>query len=144
MKSTLAKPYEKSETTLNGKNVIRISAADRELFEQHDLKIAGNDFLTIYRCIVYRGIKFTSELSKEISTIDYIVVLTNNNIGAVQFYTAIDFNLFALIRIYEVIETVSHFFKVKHTETKHTNERNKGKSFMSKVWEKRICNQFSQ
>lgn len=45
---------------------------------------------------MYRGIKFTSEKIKEVSTVDYFFRVGENLIGAVNFYTAIEFNLYVL------------------------------------------------
>lgn len=117
MKMTLAEPIEKNETSLTGKNVIRIDASESNLFVQHNLKIAENGFLTVYRCVVHRGIKFTSELSKEISTVDYFVQLSDEIFGAVRFYTVIDLNVYAVIIIYNVVETIKHFSKIERTDT---------------------------
>lgn len=118
MKNTISvKTQENAEICINGKRVILIDTAIRELFEHQKLKLEENNSLTIYRSIMYRGIKFTSEKIKEVSTVDYFVRVGENLIGAVNFYTAIEFNLYVLLNVYDVVEIVDHFKKIYRTET---------------------------
>lgn len=116
MKKTLAKSHEENKTSVSGKRLIRINASEYALFAKHKLKISENGYLTVYRSAVFRNTKFTCELSKEISTIDYFVQISDKIYGAVRFYTAIDFNLYAMINIYNVIETIHHFKKIQRTD----------------------------
>lgn len=52
------------------------------------------------------------------STVDFFVQLKNNSFGAVCYYVVSDLVLYALIDIYETIDTCDHIFEVKLSSNK--------------------------
>lgn len=99
--------------SINGKKTKKMNLMDRQILfdkvqeEQH--------FLIIYKSIIVRGIKFTSLESKDILTIDYFVRLKNGLFGAINFYTIFDNIIYAIINLYECIESFDHFDEIKST-----------------------------
>lgn len=116
MKRTIKLQEEKTtEFVLNGKKTIFINDTVASLFQSQKIVLQPRNAAEIYRSVVYRRKKFTSELSKEISTIDYFVRLNDNSFGMVQFYIVFDSTVFILINLFESIETIDHFIRVKRT-----------------------------
>lgn len=104
------------DCSLSGKSVIKVTSDELNLFEQNDLNMERNEFLTIYRKVVVRGIKYTSLQSKEISTVDFFVRMGTNQIGAVKYYTIIGSTLYAIINTYRIIDTLDHFFQIQRND----------------------------
>lgn len=116
MKQTL-KPHKQIEDfSINGKKVIKISDKEKNLFEQQDFDVQENRMLVVYKSIEFKGIKYASEMSKDISTIDYFVRLKDNTFGSINFYTVFDYSVFAIMNIYISIGEIDHFTQVKRTE----------------------------
>lgn len=114
MKQTLTIDEPKTDIlSLNGKTTIKITPTEKEVCEKYGFEVNNNSFLSIYKCIVIRGIKFTSEKSKEMSTIDYFVRLKNGSIGSVYFYSMFNSSLYALVSIHKIINQSGHFLKLK-------------------------------
>lgn len=88
--------------SLGRKEVVKIPSDEREIFEQKNLSIVGNS--TIFKSVVVRGIKYTSTLMRDVSTIDYFVKLKSGEIGSVKYFTIFDLNLYALMNIYEILD----------------------------------------
>lgn len=119
MKQTLAIDEQKKDAlVLNGKTTIKISTAEKQICEKSGFQINDNNFLNIYKCIVIQGIKFTSEKSKEMTTLDHFVRLKNGLIGSVNFYSVFDMNLYALITIYITTDQYGHFMKIEKSDRK--------------------------
>lgn len=102
---------KKSYSSIGKERVIKITSNETQMIRQHGFEIKNN-FLTIHNKVVIRGIKYTSQQMKEISTIDYFIKLNDDQIGSVKYYTIFNFNLFAVIDIFEVVETYDHFFQI--------------------------------
>lgn len=64
---------------------------------------------TVYRFVLNHGMKFTSQLSKEIATIDYFVELKNGTIGAVKFYFVNELIIYGFMDKYEKIDHLDQF-----------------------------------
>lgn len=67
--------------------------------------------------VIINGVKFKSLRSRKVSTIDFFVLLNNNELGAVCFYAVhIDkMVLYALIEVHEILEIRDHFKYIKNT-----------------------------
>lgn len=87
------------EYQLKTKSTIRIGAVERELFAKVELVISVG-CLIIYKNVVMRGVKFSSQNSKEVSTIDYFIRLNDGQIASIVFFTVLDCKLYALIDMY--------------------------------------------
>lgn len=103
--------------SLGGASKIRITEAELNLLRQNGVQIEINEFLTIYKEVVMRGTKYTSLLSKEISTMDYFIKLNGNNeVGAVKFYTIIGKVVYAFINTFQITESRAQFYEIKPIE----------------------------
>lgn len=109
-----AEPYG---FTIGGEKVIKISIAEMDMLEEHGLTTSRSQHLTIYKNVTVRGVKFSSQQSKEVATIDYFVKLKfSDQICAVKYYTIVNNILHALVRIYEVIDIHEHLTEVRQTD----------------------------
>lgn len=71
----------------------------------------------IYRNVIVRGIKYTSQHSKEVSTIDFFVKLKGSNqIYAVKYYIFVDNILHAFVNTYAIIDTQEQFIQIERTD----------------------------
>lgn len=113
MRKTIKTIANVPEYSLGGKAVIKISPNELKIFEESKIRAESSNFLTVYKSVVIRGVKYTSLQSKEISTIDYFVRLKDDKIGAVKYYTIIDFTLYAIINTYQVIDMFEHIFQIE-------------------------------
>lgn len=125
MKQTIIPEQEQTvNLKLNGKGMIKISSTEKEIFVQKGLEMQNIDFVEIYKSVTIHGIKFTSEKSKDVATIDFFVRLKDDSIGAINFYLLINFDLHALITLYEIIETTAQFSKIKRSQTQKAIKMN--------------------
>lgn len=115
--SIVEKEKEAINFSINGKKTVRINPSQSQLFANENLMIPSKNCLDIYKSVTVRGVKYTSEQSRDISTIDFFVRLKDNRIAAIFFFTLFDHNLYALINVYESIDTNAHFIKIKRTQT---------------------------
>lgn len=116
MKNTIPKEIRNmTELSLNGKKKIKISSIEHEVFAEEGFEVS--DFLNIYQSIIFRGIKYTSEHSKIVSTVDFFVRLKNDCICSIRFYVLFGTKLYALVYLYDCIETSLHFKKIKKNES---------------------------
>lgn len=76
----------------------------------------GVDTLTAYKFITIGNIKFSSKKCRDISTIDYFIKLRNHELGSVRFYFLIDYNIYAYIDVYKVLQSCDHLLLVKIDE----------------------------
>lgn len=80
--------------------------------------ISGGSLL-IYKTIVMKGIKFSSQHAKEISTIDYFVRLKDGDIASIIFFTILDSKLYALVQIYQPITPIKdHLIRIETSNLK--------------------------
>lgn len=93
----------------NGRKMI-ISRAEKDIFNNDSVEIQSN-ILTIYKKVVIRGVKYTSQQLNEISTIDYFIRLKYGRIGAIKYFTVLNCTLYALVDIYKVLHKDNHFFQ---------------------------------
>lgn len=109
---------EYSDFSLKKKKIIQISATERDLFIQESVKVEKFNKITIFESVIVRGIKYTSQNMRDISTIDYFVKFKADigYIGAVKFYIISDFTLYAFLDIYEILETFDHFLRISRTD----------------------------
>lgn len=118
MKQTLKKDDAVAEISLNGKQVKIMSTAEKALFYGEFGNIMQNsNRLIIYKCVMMRKIKYTSESSKEVATIDYFVRLKNGMICSINYFTLIDLNVYALVTVYEITNEAGHFIEIKRSQT---------------------------
>lgn len=105
---------EKSEDyQLKAKSTIRIGEVQRDLFAGVGLNISIGS-LIIYKNIIMKGIKYDSQISKEISTIDHFVRLNDGQIASIVFFTVLDSKLYALVDIFEPnTPTNDHLIRIK-------------------------------
>lgn len=73
----------------NGSKKI-ISRAEVNILNENDIEIQNN-VVTIYKKVVIRGIKYTSQQWNEISTIDYFVKLKDERICYINFFYSVKF-----------------------------------------------------
>lgn len=106
-----------NDFSMSGEKTIKITAEESELFG-YTFNHPPKNFLQIYKSVVVRGIKFTSLESKEISTVDYFVRLKDESIASIRFYVIFDFNLYALVNIYEIVNKIDHFIGIKCSQLK--------------------------
>lgn len=119
MKQTIIPQKEYSNNfSLNGKGIIKINSNEEELFVMKGIQIQNIDFVEIYKSVTIHGIRFTSEKSKDVQTIDFFVRLKNDSIVSINFYVLMNFELYALITIYDTIDINGHFTKIKRSQTK--------------------------
>lgn len=108
---------QSGDLMIGGKKVMKITSIEIDAFSEHGFNINNNNSLTIYKNVTIKCVKYTSQQSKEISTIDYFVRLKDNGqIWAIEYYTIIENILYALVNRYEVIETHAHFIQIKKTD----------------------------
>lgn len=108
--------YEKNtEISLGRKAVVKISSNEKDIFMQKNIVIDGNS-LNIFKSVVVRGIKFSSTLMREVSTIDYFIRLKCNRIASVKFFMVFESKLFAIINLYQILDTYDHFLRIESTE----------------------------
>lgn len=106
---------ENGDSSIGKERVIKITCNETQMIRQHGFEITNN-FLTVHKKVTIRGIKYTSQQMNEISTIDYFVKLKDDQIGAVKYYTIFNFVLYAIIDIFEVVDTYDHFIQIKRSE----------------------------
>lgn len=103
------KIVEKNKFSFGSKTTARLNSIECQLFVQSGIKIKNQNILQVYKDVTLRGTKYTSRLSKEIATIDYFVSLKNGTVAAICFYFTENFVLYALIDLYEIINSFDHF-----------------------------------
>lgn len=121
MKQTIkfTKTTEKmADFLIGGKKSIKLNADIAELLTREGLNKEHKRYLTVHQNLTVRGIKFTSMLSKEISTLDFFVKLNDGNIAAIEFFMTVDFDLYALVILYDVTDTLDHFLNIKQSKNK--------------------------
>lgn len=94
-----------------GKKVIKLPT-NTDIFVRE--KITENK-ITIFKNIVFRGVKYTSLLHRDISTVDYFLKIMEL-IGTVKYYTIVNYNLYALIDVYKVLYKYDHFLEICRAE----------------------------
>lgn len=104
--------------SIGKKKTIKISSTELQLLAAKGIETTSHNFLTIYTDVVIQGTKYKSKQSKEISTIDFFVQLKNNCFGAVCYYVTSDLLLYAVIDMYETIDTCDHILEVKISSNK--------------------------
>lgn len=100
------------------RKTIKISSTELQSIAAKGIKAQSENFIMIYADVTLHGVKYKSKQSKEITTIDYFVQLKNNSFGAVCYYLESDLDLYALIDMYEIIDTCDHILEVKRGSTK--------------------------
>lgn len=103
------------EVGLHGKGTTKITSTEKTLLEKEGIQVQNTNIVNIYKSVVVRGIKYTSQKSKEISCIDFFVLLKNGSIALINFYILINLNLKALITLVEIDEKVGHFIRIIRT-----------------------------
>lgn len=117
-------PDEKDENfQLKSKSTTKIGIAEKDAFARAGLNIDVGTVI-IYKNIVMKGIKFSSQISKEISTINHFVRLTDGQIACIQFFTVLNSKVYLLIDIYEAdtLNSIDHFIKIEFTNLKKVIE----------------------
>lgn len=99
---------------LGCKTTLRIDSHDISQLIENELEIYSK-ILTIYKDISICGTKFTSLHSKIISTADYFVKLVTGKMGTVNFFLKKDVNVYAIIKIFDVKDSVDHLIEVQAT-----------------------------
>lgn len=116
MKNTL-KPMKPSDNHLiSEKKVTILDNTEKDLISQSGMNLSSS-YLTIYRSVVARGIKFSSLQSKEKQTIDYFIRV-GAEIYCIHFFYIFDSIVYALLENYAVINEIDHFSEVRGTKTK--------------------------
>lgn len=113
------KNYEnvKNNIKIGGRTKIQTSPVEASALNQTiNESIPRNGYITIFKNVTIRGKRFTSLRSKDISTVDYFVKLTNGKIGAIKYYIESDFVLYALIVIYGIVEKTNQFSYIENTQ----------------------------
>lgn len=104
---------------LGGKKIIKLSSEEKQCIDDFAFNALENDYMNIYQKVVIRGIKFSSNKSKEISTIDYFILSNENEILCVKFYFAMNSIIYALTEKYSAISVHDQFRQVVPSQT-HT------------------------
>lgn len=127
-----------SDITIGGKRDIRLNNheadAMKEIFHENTIQ-------TVYEFAMMHGKKFGSKKSKKMTASDDFFIQTKDELyGAVQFYVLADTNLFALVIIYEIVDSVDHLIEVKPTSSHKAIEFNqiKRKMIYMKIRDKEI------
>lgn len=101
--------------SLGGKGVNKLTSDETDAFSQIGIDLESNS-LAIYKNVSIRGVKFTSQLMKTVSTIDYFVKLKCGIVGAIKFFTIQNSTLYACINVYEILDEDDHFHLIKASE----------------------------
>lgn len=112
------------EIKLCSKGTIKISPSEIDLLQREGLSIQNTNIVNIYKSVIVRGKKYTSEKFKEVSCIDFFILLKNCCIASVNFYILIDVNLYLMINEYETVDRFAHFIQIKRTKTQKLNKLN--------------------
>lgn len=101
------------EFQLKAKTNVRIGIYEKDLFVKAGVNV-NTGSLTIYKNVMMKGIKFSSQIAKEISTIDYFVQLKDGQIACIQFFAVLNSTLYLLVSLYEphTDKNVDHIFKI--------------------------------
>lgn len=117
MKKSLKNSSNEKSVQISGKTNIRISLEEKSILNEFGFNFES-DILTIYKVFILRGTKFTSLISKEISTIDYFVELRTGEIGSIHYYLYINDIAYAFIQLYNVSESHGHLKEIYPLSTK--------------------------
>lgn len=113
MKQTINTPSVENNKFAVGKiRTIKLSSSDAQLYVCNGFRLEREQYLKVHNDIILRGSKFTSKMSREISTIDYFVQLKSGTVGSVCYYFSFDSILYACIDVYEIVEKFDHFIQI--------------------------------
>lgn len=103
------------EFSLGRKGIITLTSLEFDSFIQKGIVLESKT-LQIFKNVLIRGVKYTSQSMKEVSTIDYFVKLKCGILGSIKFFTIFNCTLYAYINVYEVLDKIDHFLHIKATE----------------------------
>lgn len=104
-----------NEISLGRKKTLKINTVERQMFVEKGFVMENLKYLTIYTDFDLRGVHYKSRESKETARIDFFVELTSGILASVHFFTIFDFNLYAVIEKYDIIDTYDHFIEINRT-----------------------------
>lgn len=102
--------------SLSKKEKRKITSQEKEMFEKNNFTTI-DDHMTIFKSAMIKGVKYTSTLMREVSTIDYFVKIKSDKICAIKYFFVLDVNLYAVADMYEIIDKHQHFFEIERSET---------------------------
>lgn len=97
-----------------GMKTMHIDSQDTKVFTDCGFSLPSSIF-KIYTHITINGVKYKSERSKVVSTIDYFVRFSNKEIGAVKYYFVSSNSTYAFAEIYKEIGLIDHLIQIEAT-----------------------------
>lgn len=103
---------ENNKFSIGKQQIIKLSTHDIDLYTTENFQLENRQHLKIITYIILNGVKFTSKMSRTVSTVDYFVQLKNGTIGSVCYYVALDSILYACIDIHDISAKFDHFTQI--------------------------------
>lgn len=107
---------EGCEVEVQGQRNIRLNPQEMLTFQESGISCPDGR-LTIYKSLTIRNKKFSSLLSKGVSTVDYFVLLKNKKICALKFFTITNNTANVLVEMYRIVNELDHFIEIEAAQS---------------------------